>query len=374
MNEPHGLDVVVIGAGVIGLAIARELALAGREVILLERHERMGEETSSRNSEVIHAGIYYPTDSLKAELCVRGKTLLYAYCEEKGIPYRRCGKIIVAVNQAQCARLDGVREQAIKNGVNDLESLTAAEVAEMEPAVHCAAGLLSPSTGIIDSHAFMVALQGDLEAAGGSLAVLSEFIEGSVENDGFRLTVRSGEENIDIKARSVINAAGLSASSVARRIAGQNPQHIPETRYAKGTYFVYQGKHPFQRLVYPLPEPGGLGVHVTLDLSGQARFGPDVEWIDEPDYSIDAAQSEAFFEAIQAYWPAVSRDALAPGYVGVRPKLVGPNEPAGDFVIHGPRVHGNAGLVNLFGIESPGLTAALAIGERVARLLVTTAD
>ncbi len=359
------LDVVVVGAGVIGLAIARALALAGRDVVVLERNTRIGEETSSRNSEVIHAGIYYPTNSLKARLCVRGKELLYSYCEEKSIPYRRCGKVIVAMNEAQHARLQAIRDQGLQNGVDDLRLLDAEAVAGLEPAVECTAGLLSPSTGIIDSHSLMVALQGDLESAGGSLGVLSEFVKATVDQDGFRLEARSNEEALEVRARAVINAAGLHASTVARAIAGLDPRHIPETRYAKGNYFVYQGKHPFRHLVYPLPEPGGLGVHVTLDLSGQARFGPDVQWIEAPEYTVDETRRDGFLNAIERYWPEVDRAALAPGYAGVRPKLVGPDDPPGDFVIQGPAAHGIPGLVNLFGIESPGLTASLAIAEQV---------
>jgi len=364
------VDVVVIGAGVIGLAVARELALAGREVIVLERNRRIGEETSSRNSEVIHAGIYYPKNSLKAQLCVRGKELLYSYCEEKSIPHRRCGKVIVALAEDQHETLDSIQARALGNGVEDLEMLSGADVSALEPAVQCTSGLLSPSTGIIDGHNLMIALQGDLENAGGSVGILSELIGCSLDGDCFRLRVRSGEDFVDLRARCLINAAGLEASRIAGRITGLEPGHIPKTQYAKGNYFVYQGKHPFRHLVYPVPEPGGLGIHVTLDLSGQARFGPDVEWIEAPEYSVDANRVDRFFDAIKGYWPAVTRDALAPGYAGVRPKLVGPGDPPGDFVVQGPGVHGIPGLVNLFGIESPGLTSCLAIAERVAVALL----
>jgi len=363
------LDVVVIGAGVVGLAAAREFARAGRDVVVLEHNARIGEETSSRSSEVIHAGIYYPTDSLKARLCVRGKELLYRYCDDKGIPYRRCGKLILALSADQEFRLAALLDQARANGVDDLESLSKKDVARLEPALVCTAGLLSPTTGILDSHSFMLALQGDLEAAGGSIAVLSEFVDGSIEDDGIRLTVRSDGEELRIHAQVVVNAAGLRATQVATAFAGLDPRHVPRTRYAKGTYFVLQQKSPFEHLVYPLPEGGGLGVHVTLDLAGQTRFGPDVEWVSEIDYRPDPQRAEAFYEAIRGYWPAVPAGSLAPGYVGIRPKLVGPGEPAGDFVIQGPGQHGAGGLVNLFGIESPGLTAALAIGEDVAGML-----
>ncbi len=365
----ESLDVVVIGAGVVGLAVAREFARAGREVVVLEHNARIGEETSSRSSEVIHAGIYYPTDSLKARLCVRGKNLLYHYCDDNGIPHRRCGKLVLALSAEQEFRLSALLDQARANGVDDLQPLSKEDVAALEPAVRCTAGLLSPTTGIVDSHSFMLTLQGDLEAAGGRVAVLSEFVGGSIDDDGIRLSVRSDGENLRIHARVVVNAAGLRATQVAGLFAGLDSRHVPRTRYAKGTYFVLQQKSPFKHLVYPLPEGAGLGVHVTLDLAGQTRFGPDVEWISEIDYRPDPGRAEAFYEAIRAYWPAIPAGSLAPGYVGVRPKLVGPGEPAGDFVIQGPEQHDATGLVNLFGIESPGLTASLAIGEEVARIL-----
>ena len=362
------LDAVVIGAGVVGLAVARALALGGREVIVLERRTRVGEETSSRNSGVIHAGIHYPPNSLKARLCIRGKELLYAYCREKSIGHRRCGKLIVALNEAQHAGLEAIRARGLNSGVDDLTVLNPAAAAALEPEVRCTSALLSPSTGIIDSHGLMTALQGDLERAGGDVGRLCEFVRGRVERRGFRLEVRSAGEPVRVNAETLVNAAGLYAAEVAGNIAGLEPRHIPRIRYAKGNYFVYRGRHPFRRLVYPLPEPGGLGVHVTLDLSGQARFGPDVQWVDAPEYAVDESRLGRFFEAVRAYWPGVNRDRLAPGYAGVRPKLVGPGEPAGDFVIQGPEVHRIPGLVNLYGIESPGLTAALAIAERVAEL------
>ena len=364
------LDVVVIGGGVVGLAIARALALSGREVVLLERHGRIGEETSSRNSEVIHAGIYYQKNSLKALLCVRGKELLYSYCEEKSIPYDRCGKVIVALAREQEQQLETIRARALDNGVDDLQPMSAKEVAELEPAVACTAGLFSPSTGIVDSHSLMVAIQGDLENAGGNVAFLSDFDQGSLKGDRFLLRVATDGGSTEVSARCLINAAGLQSSLIARRIVDLDPRHVPETRFAKGNYFVYQAQHPFRHLVYPVPEPGGLGIHVTLDLAGGARFGPDVEWVDEPEYEVSSERVERFFDAIKGYWPAVRLDALAPGYAGVRPKLVGPGDPPGDFVIQGPDIHGIPGLVNLFGIESPGLTASLAIAERVREALL----
>jgi L-2-hydroxyglutarate oxidase LhgO len=363
------LDVVVIGAGVVGLAIARELARAGREVIVLEHNARIGEETSSRNSEVIHAGIYYPTDSLKARLCVRGKDLLYAYCADKGVPHSRCGKLIVALSTEQESKLPMIRGQAEKNGVDDLEFLSRDDVAALEPAVRCTAGLYSPSTGIIDSHSLMLALQGDLEAAGGSVAVLSEFVGGSIEDNGIRLTVKSDQEETAIRAQAVVNAAGLRATSVANTLTGLDTRQVPTAYYAKGTYFVLQQQSPFTHLVYPMPQGTWLGVHATLDMAGQTRFGPDQEWIEQIDYGLDPDRAETFYESIRKYWPAIPDGSLAPGYTGVRPKIVAQGEPPGDFVIQGPEQHGARGLVNLFGIESPGLTSSLAIGEEVAEML-----
>jgi len=368
-NMEESLDVVVIGAGVVGLAIARELALAGREVIVLERHASAGEETSSRNSEVIHAGIYYQTNSLKARLCVAGRRLLYRYCDRKNVPYRRCGKLIVALSEGQQSRLSDLHAQAKINGVDDLEWLSQQEAAVLEPSVRCEAGLLSPSTGILDSHHYMLALQGDLEEAGGRVAFLSEFVQGEIGDEAIQLTVRSDGNDHQFRANCVVNSAGLAATAVASGFAGLDAKHNLRTRFAKGTYFVYQKKHPFNHLVYPLPEGAGLGVHVTIDLAGRARFGPDSEWVDEIDYRVDPSKLDSFYTAIRTYWPDLPDDSLAPGYVGTRPKIVGPGEPAGDFVIQGPATHGIPGLVNLFGIESPGLTSSLAIGEEVRKEL-----
>jgi L-2-hydroxyglutarate oxidase LhgO len=363
------VDSIVIGGGVVGLAIARALALTGREVVVLEKNDRIGEETSSRNSEVIHAGIYYPTDSLKARLCTRGKQALYEYCASKNVPHSRCGKVIVAIEESQRPRLDALRAQATANGVDDLEPLDRAAVARLEPAVSAVAGLLSPSTGIVDAHALMLAYVGDLESAGGAVAVRSEALAVSVDDDGCRVTVRDGDERNEVRAHAVINAGGLHATTVADACRGGPPFTAPRTRYAKGRYFSYSGPSPFTHLVYPLPVDGGLGIHATLDLAGALRFGPDVEWCDVIDYAMDDSRADDFHAAIRAYWPAVERGRLAPAYSGVRPKLSGPGEPAADFRIEAPLVSRAASLVHLFGIESPGLTASLAIAEHVQDLL-----
>ena len=358
------VDCVVIGAGVVGLAVARALALRGREVLVLEAEDAIGTGTSSRNSEVIHAGIYYPPGSAKARLCVAGKELLYPYCEARGIEHRRCGKLIVAADQEQVKALEKIEATARANGVSDLRWLTAAEAKAMEPAVSCVAALLSPSTGIVDSHGFMLALQGDLEAAGGMIAFQSPVRRGHCDRDAIHLEA-GADEILGLAARVVINSAGLGAQDLARRIEGIPRQSIPPSAYAKGNYYVLQGRAPFRHLIYPVPEPGGLGVHLTLDLAGQARFGPDVEWVEKLDYAVDPARAERFYRAIRSYWPGLPDGALHPGYAGIRPKLSGPGAAAADFLIQGPEAHGVRGLINLYGIESPGLTAALAIAERV---------
>jgi L-2-hydroxyglutarate oxidase LhgO len=363
------IDAVVVGAGVVGLAIARALSQQGREVVVVERNARIGEETSARNSEVIHGGLYYPTNSLKARLCVRGREQLYAYCVAKGVPHARCGKLIVAVGPGQLDALETLRRQALANGVGDIERLTAADVARFEPAIECAAGLRSPSTGIIDSHTLMLTLRADTEAAGGAIAVLSRFTRASAGRGRLTIQVEAEGNETELEAGIVVNSAGLAASEVARSIEGLDISHVPTTRYAKGNYFMLQGSSPFKQLIYPLPEPGGLGVHVTLDLAGRARFGPDVEWVEEIDYRVDPSRGEAFYAAIRSYWPELSDDSLVAGYAGIRPKIVERGAPAGDFRISGPAEHGVDGLVNLFGIESPGLTASLAIADHVVELL-----
>jgi L-2-hydroxyglutarate oxidase LhgO len=362
------VDAIVIGAGVVGLAVARALALAGREVIVLEAAEGIGTETSSRNSEVIHAGIYYPPGSLKARLCVAGNHALYRFCAEHGVPHRRCGKLLVATDERQLPKLAAIKQQADASGVTDLAPLTAAEARALEPELRCVAAYLSPSTGVIDSHAFMLALQGDAQAHGAMTAFRSPVTGGAVRDDGIALEV-GGATPTTVIARSVVNCGGLHAQKLAAALAGFPPAHVPPTYYAKGNYYSLSGRSPFSRLVYPMPNEAGLGVHITIDLAGQARFGPDVEWIDRIDYDVDPRRAAGFYAAIREYWPGLKDGSLAPGYAGIRPKLVGPGAPAGDFVISGPRDHGVPGLANLFGIESPGLTAALAIGERVRDVL-----
>ncbi|MGE0713872.1 MAG: NAD(P)/FAD-dependent oxidoreductase [Alphaproteobacteria bacterium] len=363
----ESLDCVVIGAGVVGLAVARALALAGREVVVLEKAEAIGTETSSRNSEVIHAGIYYPTGSLKAQLCVAGKHLLYDYCRAHGVPFRNCGKLIVATDDDQVPKLAAIGAKAAENGVPDLVPMTAAEVERLEPAVRCRAALFSPSTGIIDSHSFMLALQGDAEAAGAMIAFHTPVLGGRATDAGIVLEA-GGAEPMTVRCRSVVVSAGLHAPSVAASIAGVPRQTVPRQLYAKGNYFSLLGRQPFGRLVYPMPDRHGLGVHVTIDLGGQARFGPDVEWIEEIDYDVDPRRCDGFYAAVRAYWPELPDGALVPAYSGIRPKISGPGEAAADYRIDGPADHGVPGLVCLYGIESPGLTAALAIGERVVEL------
>jgi L-2-hydroxyglutarate oxidase LhgO len=362
------VDCVVIGAGVVGLAVARRLALAGAEVIVLEAAEAIGTETSSRNSEVIHAGIYYTTDSLKARYCVAGKHALYDYCESHGVEHRRCGKFIVATSDDQMPELERLKKVAAANGVPDLEWRTPVEVAEAEPAVYCVGALWSPSTGIIDSHGLMLAYQGDAEAAGTMLAYHSPVVGGRVEDDGIVLSV--GEDSaVDIKANWVVNSAGLHAQQVAAGLEGLAPEFVPPTYFAKGNYYALVGKPPFSRPIYPVPEKAGLGVHVTVDLGGQVRFGPDVEWIDRIDYDVDPTRAEKFYDAVRKYYPALADGAIQPAYSGIRPKLQAPDEAAKDFVIQGAEDHGIDGLVNLYGIESPGLTASLAIADTVAGML-----
>ena len=361
------IDCVVIGAGVVGLAVARALALGGREVIVMEAASAIGTRASSRNSEVIHAGIYYAKDSLKAKFCVQGRELLYAYCQERGLGHRRCGKFIVATNEAQVAQLEATRLRAAANGVHDLVLLSSDEARALEPHLACHAALHSPSTGIVDSHAYMLALQGDLENAGGVVVLNTALAQAECAQAAITLIAEDGTE---LEASCVVNAAGAHAQGLARQFAGLAPQFVPPSHFCKGNYFTLSQRAPFSRLIYPVPEAAGLGVHLTLDLGGQARFGPDVEWVDSPDdLIVDASRGDAFYAEVRKYWPALADGALVPDYAGIRPKIQAPGEAARDFLIEGPADHGVPGLVNLFGIESPGLTSSLAIGKYVSALV-----
>lgn len=361
------VDVVVIGAGVVGLAVARALALQGREVMVLEAADAIGTGTSSRNSEVIHAGIYYPQGSLKARLCVEGKALLYDYCAQRGIGHSRCGKLIVATQASQIPQLRAIIAKAAANGVPDLVLLTREQAQALEPELDCVAAVLSPSTGIVDSHALMLALQGDLENAGGMVVLNAPLARAHCAPSAIFLVAEDGTE---LAAQSVVNAAGLQAQALASCFDGLDAQHVPPSHYAKGNYFTLSGRSPFRRLIYPVPEAAGLGVHLTLDLGGQAKFGPDVQWVDSPDdLVVDPRRGDGFYAEVRKYWPGLPDGALQAGYAGIRPKIQAPDQPARDFLIQGPAEHGVAGLVNLFGIESPGLTSALAIGRRVSELL-----
>jgi len=359
--------VIVIGAGVVGLAIARALVFGGREVLILEAAESFGTQTSSRNSEVIHAGIYYPHGSLKARLCVAGRELLYPFCDQYSVPYRRCGKLIVATSESQLPELEKIQRAAQANGVS-LEFLTRAEALALEPQLACEGALHSPLTGIIDSHAYMLALLGQAERRGATLVTGTTVTVMEIEHRG-GIRVGINDEEPTLRTNTVINSAGLHAPELARRIEGFPPAHIPTPYFAKGNYFTLSGRSPFERLVYPVPEPGGLGVHLTLDLAGRARFGPDVQWVEQCEYAVEASRAERFYAAIRTYWPDLADGALQPGYAGIRPKISGPTEPAADFRVDGPPTHGIAGLVNLFGIESPGLTASLALAAYVADLI-----
>lgn len=362
------VDCIVVGAGVVGLAVARALAIAGREVIVLEAAGAIGTETSSRNSEVIHAGIYYPRGSLKARLCVSGRDMLYTYCAERGVAHDRCAKLIVATSEAEEPELARIGRAATANGVDDLRRLDTADIRVLEPALEGRTALLSPSTGIIDSHGLMLAYQGDLEDRGGMIAFNSPVRSGCVVEGGIELET-GGSDPMRLRCRTFVNSGGLGAVPLTGRLSGFPRKHLLQQYLAKGNYYTLSTAAPFRHLVYPVPEPGGLGVHLTLDLAGRARFGPDVEWIDEIDYRVDPARAERFYGAIRRYWPGLPDGSLEPGYAGVRPKLGPPGAPAQDFVIQGPADHGTPGLVNLFGIESPGLTASLAIAEEVVRRL-----
>ena len=364
------VDTIVIGGGVIGLAVARALALAGREVIVIEAAGSIGSETSSRNSEVVHAGIYYPRGSLKARLCVEGRGKLYQFCEIHNVPHKKLGKLIVATEAGQEAKLAAIASGARACGVEDLRRLTGEEARRLEPELSAVAALLSPSTGIVDSHAYLLALQGEAEESGAQVAFRTRAVGGMVREDGVCVETR-GEDGsrLDLFARLVVNAAGHGAQDFARALSGFPKDRVPPQFFARGCYFSLAARSPFERLIYPVPVDGGLGVHLTLDMGGGARFGPDVEWIERVDYSVDPQRAQSFYGEIRRYWPNLVDGALLPSYAGVRPKLSGPGEPAADFRIDGPAAHGVPGLVNLFGVESPGLTASLAIADLVLEML-----
>jgi L-2-hydroxyglutarate oxidase LhgO len=361
------VETVVVGAGVVGLAVARALALTGREVVVLEAAGAVGTETSSRNSEVIHAGIYYPIGSLKATSCVEGKWRLYDYCREHGVHHSRCGKLIVATRADQHDKLAGIQRQAAANGV-ELEWWEGDRARALEPNLRCTAALWSPTTGIVDSHALMLALEGDLGRASGVVAFYSPFEGAELRDDGIVVEV-GGDAPMELRARELVNCGGLHAPRLAAAIRGLDPAHVPTGYFCKGSYFALAGKSPFTRLIYPVPEDAGLGVHITIDLAGQARFGPDTEWIDTVDYDVEADRADDFYAAVRRYWPELPDGALQPGYAGIRPKLGPKGTPAADFQVQGPARHGASGLVNLFGIESPGLTACLPLADRVVGAL-----
>ena len=358
------VECVVVGAGVVGLAVARRLARDGREVVILEAADAIGTGTSSRNSEVIHAGIYYPTGSLRARLCRAGRDALYRFCREHGVAHARIGKLIVATEESQLPRLEAIRRQAAANGVDDLYEIGAADAAALEPELACVGALVSPSTGIVDSHGLMLALLGEAEEHGAVVAFRSPVIGGRATEDGVVLEV-GGAEPSRLSARTVVIAAGLSSCPLARTLG---LAQVPADYLCKGNYFTLTGRMPFGRLVYPVPVAAGLGVHYTLDLAGRGRFGPDVEWVGHEDYRVDPARAQSFYGAIRRYWPDLPDGALEPAYAGIRPKIQGPDDPARDFVIHGPRDHGTPGVIALYGIESPGLTSCMALAELVREM------
>ncbi|AMJ63316.1 NAD(P)/FAD-dependent oxidoreductase [Bosea sp. PAMC 26642] len=359
------IDCLVIGAGVVGLAVARALALAGREVVIAEAADAIGTQTSARNSEVIHAGIYYPTGSLKAKVCVEGRQRLYAYLDERGLPYKACGKIIVATSAAQRPALETIAARAKASGVDSLFYLDAAGARAREPEVTCEIALFSPETGVIDSHAYMLSLLGECEAAGGSLALNTPILGWRREAEGFSVDF-GGDDPTTYSVRTIVNSAGHGAPRLLATLEGFPPEHVPVQHFAKGNYFALLGKQPFSHLVYPIPEAAGLGIHATIDMAGRVKFGPDVEWVsDDQDLIVDPARADKFYAAIRTYWPGLQDGALVADYAGIRPKLHSASEPMPDFRIDGPQVHGVPDLVNLLGIESPGLTSSLAIAEMV---------
>lgn len=364
------VECLVVGAGVVGLAIARALAQQGKEVLIVESESSFGSGISSRNSEVIHAGLYYPVNSLKAKLCIRGKSLLYDYCESHHVAYQRLGKLLVATEASEIAQLMSIKHNAEQCGVNDLNILSAIEVKALEPELHCELALLSPSTGIVDSHALMLSLLGDAEQAGAQLVLNTPLKKVNIKGPNHFECYFDDKEQSVISSANLINASGLYATELAKNIIGLDQQHIPKAHYyCKGSYFSYSGKSPFQHLIYPMPNIAGLGVHLTLDLGGQIKFGPDVTWIDKESYDVNDELVKNFYNAVRRYWPTLKNDTLHPAYAGIRPKLSGPSQAAADFVISSKSQHGVTGLLNLFGIESPGLTAALAIAEEATQQL-----
>ena len=365
------IQTIVIGAGVVGLACARSLAKSGREVLIIEQHDAIGTETSARNSEVIHAGIYYPKGSLKAELCVTGREMLYRYCQENGIEHKRTGKLIVTTAEEQIEAPNGIKAKAFENGVTDLTWLSKNEALEREPALHCVGALHSPSTGIVDSHQLMVTLLGEAENNGATLALNTKVTSVNRENGLFTVNTQDADgEEMSLTCNELIVAGGLHSQTLGRNFTGLPANTVPPQHYARGCYFTLSGKAPFSTLIYPAPEQAGLGIHLTLDMGGQARFGPDVTWVDEPNYDVPEERRAAFAQAIRKYYPDLNEDALQTGYAGVRPKIQSPDEPARDFMIADENLHGLNGLVMLYGIESPGLTASLAIGEKVTDLII----
>jgi L-2-hydroxyglutarate oxidase LhgO len=361
------IETVVVGAGVIGLSIARALALRGREVLVLEQEARIGQGTSSRNSEVVHAGLYYEPGSLKARLCVEGRRALYQYCAERGVAHRRCGKLVIATTPREDAAVLKLHQRALANGVEDLELISAARLKEMESHVQGTSALLSAATGIVDAHGLMLSFQGDAEAAGAAVQLRTPMAEGDL--GGSSVVVRTGgEEPAEIETALLVNAAGLGAWDVSAKLSGFDAKTIPPRHLVKGSYFSISGRVPFNHLIYPVPIAGGLGIHLTFDLGGQARFGPDVEWVDRIDYDVNPVRADSFYAAIRRYWPGLPDGALAPAYAGIRPRTRGPGEPAEDFVIQGPYEIGHAGYMALYGIDSPGLTATLALADYVADL------
>lgn len=368
----EAVDVVVIGAGVIGLAVGRALAKAGRDVFILEKNEAFGEETSARNSEVIHAGIYYRPDGMRGQLAVKGRDALYAFCADHKVNHIRCGKLIVAASADEAGKLTAIKANAEENGVDDLSIITGTQARALEPGLSCHAAILSPSSGIVDSHGLMLALLGEVENHGGALALLSPVTGGRVANDGIELDV-GGAEPMTLKAKTVVNCAGLWSDRVARSINGIPEETIPHLKYGKGQYFTYAGKAPFSRLIYPLPTPDSQGVHYTRDLGGQGKLGPDLKFIDtNTDYSVDESRRAAFAAAARKFWPGIDESKLQPGYAGIRPKLKGPGE-EGDFFFSTAEMHNVHGYLGLYGIESPGLTTCLAVADHAAALVAAQA-